>query len=152
MPQGISLQISYGLLVSSLYFSFLWSRKFHWLFHSDSLGDFIVNFISIAWCFQWTFHSCISGISLSISYSFPCLFNKKFIPYLSRFHYEFHIYSLLLSIDFHYCTLRIWLSISYLFTLPLSMNIKYRKMNKLIIKNYLWYLEWNSQNIHMYLI
>ena len=160
--------------------------EFHCPFHSDSLGDFIVNFICIPWRFQLIFRSCTLGISLSISYLFPGAFNGFFILVPWGFHCQFHIYSLALSIHFsfwylgdfivnfifipwhfqwifHSCTLGISFSISYLF--PATFNgivhsctgifhctkIHQRK-DKLIIKNHLGYLEWNNQNIHMYLI
>ena len=142
------MEISYG--------TFHWlSREFHCLFHSDSLGDFIVNFIFIPCCFQWNFHSCTLGISLLISYLFPAAFNGFFIlvPWVS--HCQFHIYSLPLSMGFfifvpgYFIGPFIWIAGTFN---EYFIALKYPKKDQLIIEIYLWYLEWNSQDTHMYLI
>jgi hypothetical protein len=93
--------------------------------------DFIANFIPISYCFHFhisislgffisyleqshsdfhtypnafirIFHSPTLGISFSISYSLPGTFNGFFIPVAWGFHSQFHIHSLVLSMDFSF--------------------------------------------------
>ena len=83
IPQGISLEISYGYFVIFI------------IFFIDCLDNFIGDFILIAW-----------GNSLSISYLFPGGFNGFFILVLWVFHCQCHIYSLVVSMDFSFLYLQ----------------------------------------------
>ena len=124
---------------------FIWAPcHFHYIFHSYGLENFIVYFILMAWGFQWKFHSHTSVYFIGISYLFSGTFNGFFILVSWVFHCEFHIYSLLLSMDFSFLCLEIFIY-NFISIHPATFNeyfilLKYPKMNKLSIKNYLGYL------------
>ena len=102
------------------------------IFFIDCLGNFIGDFILIAW-----------GISLEISYIFPGTFNGFFILVPWVFHCQCHIIPWCFQWIFHSCTLGISLSISY-HSLALSMDFSFLYLGYFIV-NFIYipcYVQW----------